>query len=198
MLVLRWIWSYIARLPGLLRTRSMTAIAGPSCFAAALMSLPAPVLGNNQVDIKLGDECIAVALTEAELGAEWLMDTPEQMHFQREYLGQPADIGYRCAAGRISRITYTFWFDQYEQAKHFYLDRKPALIQTYGAPSVDQGSPGYLDYMESIGFEIKDEHRYILLWQQPHKSITYGAHRQRPGDPRSWVSIDMTSNHHGH
>ena len=189
------------------QARNYTGRASPSSrrfgtrsllLATLLTGLSAQVFGAVQADARLGDECAATAMTELDHGAELVMDMPEQQRFQRQYLGRLADIGYRCSQGQIARITYTFWFEKYEQARQFYLDRKPSLVQRYGEPSVDQGSPGYLDYMESIGFEIKDEHRYVMLWQQHHQSITFGANRQRAGDPRSWVSIDITAKDHSH
>ncbi len=155
-------------------------------FVASL--LPITVSAADFRGMTFGDDCQSISANERSLGSK---TEAEEGVFLGEYLGMPASITYACQAERLVRGTYTFWFNEYTDAKQFYKQHKLSLIERYGKPAIDQGSSGYLDYMASIGFEIKDEHRYVLLWQLPQRSITYGANREYEGEPRAWVSIDI-------
>jgi len=143
----------------------------------------------------LGGACDGVETFERAARSHPLEANHGQQRYRGKYLGHDVEIGYSCHHGHLMGGRYTFWFDDFDSARKFFLAHRGDLIMLYGPPTIDQGSDGYLDYLASIGFEVKDSHRYVLLWQGDDYSITYGANPANESQKGAWVVIDIAKQH---
>ena len=140
-----------------------------------LLGLSYPAISADFRLLNFGDSCEELVSRETAAGSQLTSAVDERYIFEGRHLNREASIIYQCLDGLLSRGTYALRFDDFATAKRFFLEQEPEFILDYGVPKVDQAAENYLDYMESIGFKIKDEHKYVLYWELETRNILFAA-----------------------
>lgn len=166
-------------------------VAQPLLLAAAMLLIALPSLAADFRFLDFGDSCSEVVSRERSVRASLESHEHGSYRFSGWHSGHPVSIRYECPNGHFVRGLLLFRFTDFEAAKGFFNQQKPEFIAIYGVPQLDQGSPLHTERMQALGFDIREEHKYLLGWELGDKNILLGASAPADKNAPALVSIDI-------
>jgi len=144
--------------------------------------------------INIGGSCSDIEAYEIKQGSEKSNFKVGTVSYNGNVLGRSALINYFCENGIFERGTYHISFDNYEEAKQFFLNNKPYFIEVYGQPDIDGSTIEYSNYYKKLNIELEEHEKQILNWKKSNASITFSAMLLSIHSGDSSVSINVKKN----